>query len=57
VLKRSTGALYDRMWGPHGRDTVQERSERALEQVHDVFYFIYYYYYFVNIYLYVVMFL
>jgi hypothetical protein len=49
--------LYDRMWGPHGRDTVRERSERALEQVRDVFYFIYYYYYFVNIYLYVVMFL
>jgi hypothetical protein len=22
VLKRSIGALYDRMWGPHGRDTV-----------------------------------
>jgi hypothetical protein len=25
VLKRSAGALYDRMWGPHGRDTVRER--------------------------------
>jgi hypothetical protein len=36
VLKRSAGALYDRMWGPHGRDTVQERSDRALEQVRDV---------------------
>jgi hypothetical protein len=22
VLKRSAGALYGRMWGPHGRDTV-----------------------------------
>ena len=22
VLKRSTRALYDRMWGPHGRGTV-----------------------------------
>jgi hypothetical protein len=33
VLKRSAGALYDRMWGPHGRDTVQERSDRAMEQV------------------------
>jgi hypothetical protein len=31
VLKRSNGALYDRMWGPHGRDTVRERSDRALE--------------------------
>jgi hypothetical protein len=33
VLKRSAGALYGRMWGPHGRDTVQERSDRAMEQV------------------------
>jgi hypothetical protein len=24
VLKRSTGVLYDRMWGPHGRDTLTE---------------------------------
>jgi hypothetical protein len=31
VLKRSAGALYDRMWGPHGRDTVRERSDRAME--------------------------
>jgi hypothetical protein len=33
VLKRSAGALYDRMWGPHGRETVQERSDRAMDQV------------------------
>jgi hypothetical protein len=33
VLKRSAGALYDRMWGPHGRETVWERSDRAMEQV------------------------
>jgi hypothetical protein len=33
VLKRSAGALYDRMWGPHGRDTVWERADRALAQV------------------------
>jgi hypothetical protein len=33
VLKWSAGALYDRMWGPHGRDTVRERSDRAMEQV------------------------
>jgi hypothetical protein len=33
VLKRSAGALYDRMWGPHGCDTVRERSDRAMEQV------------------------
>jgi hypothetical protein len=25
MLKRSAGALYDRMWGPHGRETVRER--------------------------------
>jgi hypothetical protein len=33
VLKRSAGALYDRMWGPHDRDSVRERSDRAMEQV------------------------
>jgi hypothetical protein len=33
VLKRSAVALYDRMWGPHGRDTVRERSNLAMEQV------------------------
>jgi hypothetical protein len=36
VLKRSAGALYDRMWGPHDRDTVRERSDLALQQVRDV---------------------
>jgi hypothetical protein len=36
VLKQSAGALYDRMWGPHDRDTVRERSDRALERVSDV---------------------
>jgi hypothetical protein len=38
VLKRSAGALYYRMWGPHGRDTVQERSDRVLELVRELFY-------------------
>jgi hypothetical protein len=33
VLKRSAGALFDRMWGPHGRETVRERSDRAMDQV------------------------
>jgi hypothetical protein len=33
VMKRSVGALYDRMWGPHGRETVRERSDRVMEQV------------------------
>jgi hypothetical protein len=32
-LKRSAGALFDRMWGPHGRETVRGRSDRALDQV------------------------
>jgi hypothetical protein len=40
VLKRSAGALYDRMWGPHGRDTVRERSDRAMEQVRIVIIFL-----------------
>jgi hypothetical protein len=33
VLKKSAGALFDRMWGPHGRETVRERSDRAMDQV------------------------
>jgi hypothetical protein len=36
VLKRSAGALYDKMWGPHGRNTVRERCDRAMEQVRTV---------------------
>jgi hypothetical protein len=54
VLKQSAGALYDRMWGLHGHDTIWERSDQALEQVREVFY---YYIFLVNIYLYVVLFL
>jgi hypothetical protein len=38
VLKWSARALYDRMWGPHDRDTVRGRSDRALEQVCDTFF-------------------
>jgi hypothetical protein len=30
MLRQSAGALFDRMWGPHGRETVQERSDRAI---------------------------
>jgi hypothetical protein len=37
VVKQSAGALFDRMWGPHGRDAVRERSNRAIEQVKVVF--------------------
>jgi hypothetical protein len=33
VLKQSAGALFDRMWGPHDRETVRERSDWAIEQV------------------------
>jgi hypothetical protein len=33
VMKRSARALFDRMWGPHGRETIQERSDRAMDQV------------------------
>jgi hypothetical protein len=33
VLKQSAGALFDRMWGPHGRETVRERSDRAMDKV------------------------
>ena len=33
MVKDSAGALFDRMWGPHGREAVRERSDRAREQV------------------------
>jgi hypothetical protein len=33
VVKESVGALYDRMWGPHGREVVRERAETARAQV------------------------
>jgi hypothetical protein len=33
MLKQSAGALFDRMWGPHGREVVRERSDRAIDQV------------------------
>jgi hypothetical protein len=39
VIKDSAGALFDRMWGPHGREAVRERSDRAREQVRLVFVF------------------
>jgi hypothetical protein len=28
VVKESAGALYDRMWGPHGREVVRNRPRR-----------------------------
>jgi hypothetical protein len=33
VVKQSAGALFDRMWGAHGREAVREQSDRAREQV------------------------
>jgi hypothetical protein len=33
VVKDSMGALFDRMWGPHGQEAVREQSDRAREQV------------------------
>jgi hypothetical protein len=33
MLKCSAGALYDRMWGLHGRSIIQERADRALAHV------------------------
>ena len=41
VLKRSAGALFDRMWGPHDRETVRERSDRAMDQVKAHFVWLY----------------
>jgi hypothetical protein len=32
-VKQSAGALFDRMWGAHGREADRERSDRAREQV------------------------
>jgi hypothetical protein len=37
VVKESAGALFDRMWDPHGREVVRERSDRARGQVMFVF--------------------
>jgi hypothetical protein len=33
VVKDSAGALYDRMWGPHGCEVVRERAETTMAQV------------------------
>lgn len=40
VVKDSAGALFDRMWGPHGQEAVRERSDRARDQVKFVFCFV-----------------
>jgi hypothetical protein len=41
LLKRTAGALFNRMWGPHGRETVRERSDRAMDQVKAHFVWLY----------------
>jgi hypothetical protein len=33
VMKRPARALFDRMWGPRGRETNRERSDWAMDQV------------------------
>jgi hypothetical protein len=33
IVKQSAGALFDRMWGAHGREAIRERSDWAREQV------------------------
>jgi hypothetical protein len=40
VVKQSAGALFDRMWSPHGREAVKERSDRAIQQVKAIFCFV-----------------
>jgi hypothetical protein len=40
MVKDSAGALFDRMWGPHGREAVRERSDRTRDQVKFVFCFV-----------------
>jgi hypothetical protein len=37
MVKQSAGALFDRMWGPYGREAVRERSDQAKEQVRVIF--------------------
>jgi hypothetical protein len=37
VVKEFAGALFDRMWGPHGREVVSERSDWTRGQVMFVF--------------------
>jgi hypothetical protein len=37
VVKRSARARFDKMWGPHDREAVRDRSDRAIEQVKAIF--------------------
>jgi hypothetical protein len=38
MVKQLVGALFDRMWGLHGREVVRDRSDRAIELVKAVFF-------------------
>jgi hypothetical protein len=40
VVKDAAGALFDRMWGPHGREAVREWADWARDQVKFVFCFV-----------------
>jgi hypothetical protein len=40
VVKDAGGALFDRMWGPHGREAVREQADRARDRVKFVFCFV-----------------
>jgi hypothetical protein len=40
VVKDATGALFDRMWGPHGWEAVRKWADRARDQVKFVFCFV-----------------
>jgi hypothetical protein len=40
VVKQSAGALFDRMWGPHGWEAIKKRSNRAIEEVKVIFCFV-----------------
>jgi hypothetical protein len=40
VVKDAGGALFDRMWGPHGWEAVRDRADRARDQVKFVFCFV-----------------
>jgi ATP-dependent Zn protease len=37
-VKQSAGALFDMMWGAHGREAVRERFDQAREQVKVIIY-------------------
>jgi hypothetical protein len=40
MVKDAAGALFDRMWGPHGQEAVRERADRARDHVKFVLRFV-----------------